>query len=272
MNSPRPRTPPTDPVPVIDTAAKAIEFLWRGRGDFMTLAFPAIVVLSIVRTVLAQIFPAPMVAPDVPPGEAATIGLGNPVVILLTALASFYFWTTFAVAWLRRYLLPKEPWSIGEALQWRSRHSRVLLYLLGFSALFAVAAFIGVTLGGLAAGIFLALVVIGFLYARLSLVFPGAAVDHALTFGESWMLTRGNTARLFALFAAVWLVTLIGTGGILQMLGLVLVPTSFMGEFVVAFVANVLGYLSVALSMSILAIVYDRLRTKRSPSVNVQVF
>jgi len=269
------QSPSAPPLPVVETITKAVTFVWQQRNEFLTLAFPAILVLSILNTAVAL-----FLLPDNPqagPTDAeqlqAAIQAGIlPFLILILPFG--FFWTTFAIAWHRKYLLPKEQPTVTEVLTWRMRHTRFILYGIGLTFLTAVVLVVGVSLAAFAP-VLLVLVLAGavVVYARLSQVLPSAAIDHGLTFGQSWALTRGQTGRLFAVIAATWFPTAVLVSLfqqiLLQLLGN---SESFMAIFVRAFVGNVLGYLAVALGVSVLSLVYDHLRVAQTPSVDLQVF
>ena len=274
MVNPTPN-PPAPLLPVLETIVSAVTFVWRERNEFLTLAFPAILVLSILNTVVALIlFPdePQAVTTDAERLQAAVEGGILPFLILIVPFA--FFWTTFAIAWHRKYLLPKDQPTIGEVLTWRARHTRFLLYAIGLTIVAAVILILGASLAAFAPVLLvLVLAAVVSVYGRLSQVLPSAAVDHGLSFSQSWALTRGQTARLFAVIAATWFPTAVAVSLAQQVLLLILGNSaSFMAIFVRAFVGNVLGYLAVAIGVSVLSLIYDHLRVGRSPSVDMQVF
>jgi hypothetical protein len=270
--SPNPTAPP---LPVVETIVKAVTFVWQERNEFLTLAFPAILVLSILNTLVALMLGgdnAKDLATDAERLEAAVQAGILPFLLLIVPFA--YFWTTFAIAWHRKYLLPKDQPSIGEVLTWRSRHTRFLFQAIGLTIVAVVILLIGASLAAFAPVLLvLVLAAVVSVYGRLSLVLPSAAVDHGLSFAKSWVLTRGQTARLFAVIAATWFPTAVAVSLAQQILALILGDSgSFMALFVRAFVGNVLGYLAVAIGVSVLSLIYDHLRVGRPPSVDMQVF
>lgn len=268
-------SPSVPPLPVVETIAKAVTFVWQQRNEFLTLAFPAILVLSVLNTGVAL-----FLLPDNPQAgstdaeqlQAAVQAGILPLLILILPFG--FFWTTFAIAWHRKYLLPKEQATVNEILTWRARHTRFLLYAIGLTFATAVVLVVGLSLAAFAP-VLLVLVLAGavVVYARLSQVLPSAAIDHGLSFGGSWALTRGHTGRLFAVIATTWFPTAVLVS-LFQRIMLLLLggSDSFMAIFVRAFVGNVIGYLAVAVGVSVLSLVYDHLRVGQTPSVDLQVF
>ncbi|CAN0530344.1 unnamed protein product, partial [Laminaria digitata] len=253
----------------------AVTFVWRERNEFLTLAFPAILVLSILNTAVALALAPESPEAIVSDAERLQAAVEAGILPFLLLILPFgYFWTTFAIAWHRKYLLPKEQPSIVEVLTWRSRHTRFLLAAIGLTLATAAVLFVGIVLGAaVPLLLFLALIGAAVVYARLSQVLPSASIDHGLSFTQSWALTKGQTTRLFAVVAATWFPTAI-LASLLQQILIVILDNSdsFMAVFVRAFVGNVLGYLTVAIGVSVLSLVYDHLRTGQKPSVDMQVF
>ena len=263
------------PLPVVETIAKAVAFVWQQRNEFLTLAFPAILVLSIVNTgvVLFLLPDNPQSgSTDVEHLQAAVQGGITPLLILIIPFG--FFWTTFAIAWHRNFLLPKERATVKEILTWRIRHTRFLLYAIGLTLATAVVLVVGLSLAAFAPVLLvLVLAAAVVVYARLSQVLPSAAVENGLSFGGSWVLTRGHTGRLFAIIAATWFPTAILVSLFQRvMLALLGGSDSFMAIFVRAFVGNVIGYIAVAVGVSVLSLVYDHLRIGQTPRVDLQVF
>lgn len=268
-------SPSAPPLPVVETITKAVTFVWQQRNEFLTLAFPAILVLSVLNTGVAL-----FLLPDNPQAgstdaeqlQAAVQAGILPLLILILPFG--FFWTTFAIAWHRKYLLPKEQATVNEILTWRSRHTRFLLYAIGLTFATAVVLVAGLSVAAFAP-VLLVLVLAGavVVYARLSQVLPSAAIDHGLSFGGSWALTRGHTGRLFAVIAATWFPMAVLVS-LFQRIMLLLLGGSdgFMAIFVRAFVGNVIGYLAVAVGVSVLSLVYDHLRVGQPPRVDLQIF
>jgi hypothetical protein len=139
------------PLPVVETIAKAVAFVWQQRNDFLTLAFPAILVLSILNTGVVLVL-----LPDNPQASStdaeqlqAAVQAGiMPLLILIIPFG--FFWTTFAIAWHRKFLLPKECATVKEILTWRTRHTRFLLYAIGLTFVTSVVLIVGLSLAAFA--------------------------------------------------------------------------------------------------------------------------
>ncbi len=267
--------PPAPPLPVLETVARAAGFVWHGRSDFMNIAFPAVLVLSILNTGVAL-----LVSPQLPqelasnPDQVDPAVRGGLLTLVLLIVPFAFFWTTFAIAWHRRFLLPKESQTVREILTWRPRHTRYLLYAVGVTMIIATIGIVGASIA-VFAPVLLVLVLgaVGVVYARFSQVLPSASIDHGLTLAESWALTRGNTSRMFAAIVATWLPVVVVVSAAERVLILVLGGSeTFMALFVRAFVGNFLGYVGVAVGVSLLSLIYDHLRVGQRPSVDLKVF
>lgn len=113
----------------------------------------------------------------------------------------------------------------------------------------------------------------GVVYARFSQVLPSASIDHGLTLAESWTLTQGNTSRIFAAIVATWLPVIVVVSVAERLLILALGGSeTFMALFVRAFVGNFVGYIGVAVGVSLLSLIYDHLRVGQGPSVDLKIF
>ena len=161
-----------------------------------------------------------------------------PLAIVL-AILSVLVQTLFAITTHRMILLG--PGSVPEwgIVSWTKRETLFTLYVLGIALAmipFVVLVYIP------SVGFFLAVIVGAWVMARLSLVFPGIAVDQGVTFGSSWALTKDDQIlMLFAviIFPIVLAVVLVGIpvlllGLIPGMINLNGILTSFTTIFVVA--------------------------------------
>ena len=161
---------------------------------------------------------------------AAVVAAGNNAIIsLLGAIVDLAIYTLFAVAWHRLILLSNTeetsaPWA------WESRHSgffgyALLVNIIVYAIIFLPLLVAGVSLneflgeGVLADGepmpelseeaiaeiasavgvIFVLMLIVWYLFLRLSFVFPAQAVDEKYGLGDSWRHTRGNGLRLMAI-------------------------------------------------------------------------
>ncbi|MDP6572448.1 MAG: hypothetical protein QGI63_09655 [Rhodospirillales bacterium] len=250
------------------TIRDSYAFVWRGRRRFLSLAAPAVVILAIASTLVAwlAVTPASADAENAMTGPAA-------VLLFLTMPVAVFLWLVFSVAWHRRFLVPGESVTVGAALGWSRRHSRFLLLSIavgllialvmvgGALAAFAVSSLFGVGQEGLANDVFLPLYLVGLACAlvisgRLALLFPAAAVDHRMTFGECWATTRGNGWRLaiilFLVAVPVWAVA-----------NLISAPIGYFGQsnsltviLLAGLVDQTLGFVGVAVGVTALSIAY----------------
>ena len=176
---------------VLTTVWAAYDFVWSERGRLFLLAFPPVMAIAILR---GLVFAAR--------GAAALAAL----VVLILVVVFFAYLIMFSVAWHRVYLVPGEEPDARAPLKWGGREKRFLLVTLGVGAL-VVLIFIGgfLAVSIIAAGpgpfslpLFLVAGISAWLVSsRLSMLFPSAAVDHRMSFGECWVLTEGNGWRLF---------------------------------------------------------------------------
>ncbi len=222
-------------VPVWSTVGGAFAFVWRERKRFAALAFAPVLFASLITVLFLWAMPVETMM-EVAQGQRsmAPMVIGIFAVNLITAL----LWVTFSVAWHRRYLMPGEDVTIGQALMWRMRQTRFGLRFIGIGLLVTVIWIFGggafglmgwatesaasdtvKTFGGiLSVTAIFAMMIFAFLaFARLSLWLPAAAVEAPLKMTEVWRITRGNGWRLIAITALVAIPFAI-TGAVLQLL------------------------------------------------------
>ena len=250
------------------TVRESYAFVWHGRRRFASLAAPAVVVLAILSTLVTWL------AVSTAPGDAQTRMAGPAgILFVLTVPVAIFLWVVFSVAWHREILIAGESVTVGAALGWSRRQSRFLLLSIavglliglvmvgGGLAAFAASSLFGVTQGGLANTLFLPLYLVGLISAlvvsgRLALLFPAAAVDHQMTFGQCWAATRGNGWRIavivFLVAVPVW-----GAASLLS------APIGYFGQtnsltalLLAGLVDQALGFVGVAVGVSALSIAY----------------
>jgi hypothetical protein len=247
-----------DKLAILSTARGAYRFVWQHRRRFISLAFPAIVVLSIVAALVVRPYS---------PAVGHELGWGE----IVASVAELVLWVMFAVAWHRRYLAPAVAAStVGQALMWRRRHARFLLAALGIGLLVLLgSAVIGAVVyliagdGPGGAMIFpasaLAILYSLYVYARLSLLFPARAVDRQLGFAECIRLTRGNGWRLVAILVLViapfWIALSIG----LAMTAILGTFGGMTGTLIGALFHQGLNFAGIAIGVSALSIAYREL-------------
>ena len=265
-------------LPILPTVGNAYAFVWRERKDFASLAFLAIVVLAILSTIIAWL--ARSMVPTgagegngtIGPASIAVFGFGG-LVLMATYLV---LWTTFAVAWHRRYLVLDERATVRTALRWRRRQTRFLLIAIGLAVITTLLGLVGSILsisvfaiGSLLAllAIFALLSLVGLVYARLSLLFPSTAVDHRMSFGDCWEFTRENGWRLLFIIVLV----AIPVGVVALLVGLLVavavagfgLSDSLTADFIVALVNQTFVFAGIAVGVSALSIAYRALMAER---------
>ena len=241
-------------------------FVWLERRDFLSLAFPAIVVLAILSTLIAWIEMS-----MAPTRTDEAFGIGGWVY----SAVSLAVWVMFAVAWHRRYLVPNEVTTVRAALRWGRRQTRFLLLAIAVGVLAAIV-FFAITIGAilfvtlfggvwqmLHLAIFIAFLPVLLIYARLSLLFPSTSVDHRMSFSECWRVTRGNGWRLaliiFLIAAPVWVITYLIHVTIAAIFDFVELSESLTTDFVGAFLDEALWFIGIAVGVSALSISYRAL-------------
>ena len=250
------------------TVRDSYAFVWRGRRRFLSLAAPPIVILAILSTLVAWLA-AGLASGDAENPMAGAAG----ILLFLMVPAAIFLWLVFSVAWHRQYLMPSESVTVGAALSWSRRQTRFLLLSIAVGLLivlvmigstlaaFAASSLFGVGQGGLANNVFLPLYLVGLACAlvisgRLALLFPAAAVDHRMTFGECWATTRGNGWRLavivFLVAVPVWAAA-----------NLISAPIGYFGQtnsltaiLLAGLVDQTLGFVGVAVGVTALSIAY----------------
>jgi len=254
-------------LPVLATVLEAYLFVWRERRDLSILAFPAVAVLAVMGTLAMAL--ASGGEPDTPRG-----GLGVLLDLAIGAL-NLGLVVLFSVAWHRKFLVPGEAITVREALRWQRRHTRFLLYALGVVALSwlvilagsVVPLMMGAAAGGIApATVLLVLTAIAaalFVYARLSMLFPAAALDRVLGIQQSWLLTARNGVRLalaIVLSSVVYLLAALGLGLALDAaFGDSAVRTSLTVQLIGALVQHGLAFAGLAAGVTVLSIAYREL-------------
>lgn len=266
VRSPSPKPPPRS-VAVGATTAEAFAFCWRNRRDLIALASPGIIILSLVNSVLAVLLPRPeAVAPE--EGAAApTVADMLPENFLLTLLIfsvpALYFWTTFAIAWHRRYLASGDGPTVGQTLRWQAEHTRYLLLSLGLFALLGIVAAITSRL------VFVGVVLVGVLYSRLVFVLPAASLNESLGYAGSWRLTDGNTFRILAIMLPVVIVLMmmaIVTSAIV-MPQVTLRPT-LLPLLLGSLVNQAVAFASTAIAVTALSLIYRQLRPQAPATIH----
>ncbi len=244
-------------IPVLATVVLAYRFIWAERRDFINLALVPIVFLAVVDT-------------------AAGIGLSRsgeadgglevlPFIFII--LVNLVAGIMFAVAWHRKFLVPKESVTFYHAYRLRLRHAWFLFMSVAIALIvvfaFVVTPLIGTLLGPVGIVLFVpSLFVGGLVGSRLSLLLPATAVDDLMNFNQGWELAHGTSWRILGVFFLSAIPIGIGTLVLGFLLGELFggVPGP-LGLFVMAFTSEFLGFASAALGVTVLSEAYRILRS-----------
>ncbi len=196
-------------LPIFEIVKQAYGFVWAHRVEFWKLAIPAIVIVSISGALFSwglwTLF-----------GKAQSFGeylenAANPQIadfqsffwLWLAAMIVFAIvFCMYSVAWHRLYLVPEEQASAGAAYRWGGRQWRFLfnyvkvflviipLFVVAVVVIGGIGAVVGVVAarGGEASGTglivgaviitqILVWLIVGWFYARFSMLFPSTAAD-----------------------------------------------------------------------------------------------
>ncbi|MDH3597381.1 MAG: hypothetical protein OEM93_21295 [Rhodospirillales bacterium] len=200
----------------------------------------------------------------------------SPVLIQVLGLLTLGPYTIFAVAWHRAVLLDAPPPVIPV---WEKRHWRFLGYLLIITAVSYGASFL---YQPVVASAFLtpegpattsldmravlvaliSLVLVMYLFLRISFVFPAVAVDEHYGFALAWRHSKGQGLRLFGAMFTTMILAYLGVMIVLQVL-----LTPFTGAlhesedtaFLMTAVETLnlaLNYILIALSLSLISVAF----------------
>jgi hypothetical protein len=139
--------------------------------------------------------------------------------------------TIFAITTHRVVLLGSNSVSTWGITSWSNRETSFVLHIIGLVLLMIPLAILGLipVLGGI-----IALVIICWVSGRLSLVFPGIAVDKGVSFRLSWELTEQYQMLMF-LVVVIFPVLLAIPAILLNFLPYTFLLTSLLSTFVVVF-------------------------------------
>lgn len=201
----------------------------------------------------------------------------NPVLNLLIGLLRLIPYTVFAVAWHRVVLLGPRQAFPAFFPGWSRRHWRFFGYALAVLAItFALISVISVAAtaimlrqegpdtavgmvqeagsdaaglyGAVLAAAFLGLPLVLYITMRFSFVFPAVAVDESYRMADAWRHTRGQGVRLvFVMFLTL------APMMTLELLLFRAMAAGIIGSAVAYVIGNVLGYISLALSLSVIS-------------------
>jgi hypothetical protein len=162
--------------------------------------------ISARRNLLARRLPIPLGLAVLAMGLDWLRSLGDDLhglvaaALTLTVFALYLAATVLVAVVVHRVMLLGEPASPGRRMAWTFRETWFALHMF---ALVVVAVLLLVLAAFPVIGWLMALLAIGYVFGRLSLVFPGIAVDRAVSFGDSWQLTAGHGFTMFMLVAFI---------------------------------------------------------------------
>ncbi len=143
-----------------------------------------------------------------------------PLIIL-----EMYFCFVFVVRCHRLFLLNESPDSIKEALLWNKRNTTFMFTFialtLGLGVIYILILLFTTSMGNLQVlhdnssvfWFYITAIPFGYMFSRLSLVFPAIAIDKQNDFQRAWVISKGNGWKLFFLISVIPLTTsfIIGT-------------------------------------------------------------
>ena len=267
------RLSPNTNLDIFDVIRKTFFFVWQNKDAFINLCLPAVVLLSVVSTVLSQIYPdSSRISLNSTDGQIiVTPEIILPIIISLPLVT--FFIICFSIGWHRYFLVPNDRCSLKESFLWKKRHTKYLYSTITIFLLVVMLAVFGIALSALGAlGILLTLFLILVFYSRFAFVLPVAAIDNQFNFSDSWRLTKGNTLKISAVIFFIWFFTISFTiffGQIVQ--SLFNQPLSFLGVFVISFLFRFLSFISIGLIITALSIIYSNLNVNSGNSLNIKV-
>ncbi len=253
-------------LPVFDIITEACSDTWENRRDFAAFAFLPVLAVSIIGTLMTTVIGDPRIIFDnpeqVPPPVVARMFFGT----LFNWLAGLALYSVFAVAWYRRNLIGPEGMTIGASMRWSRRHwrffRRLVLLIVNLFVLLFIATILLMSIIPIAPVLSALLIAIGLIYARAALVFPAAATDTPMTFGESARLTNGNSWRLLiAVVVLPFLVMLFGGIAVLIVAAPLagIIGSSMSAQFVLSLIAQSVNYVGFAIGITALSLAYRHL-------------
>lgn len=140
--------------------------------------------------------------------------LDIPLIIL-----ELYFYFIFVVRCHRLFLLNESPESIRGALLWDKRNTTFMFtsfaLVFGLGVMFIPTIMFASPIGkhfvfrddSFMYLVYLTSIPFGYMFSRLSLVFPAIAVDEQNDFQRAWLISKGNGWKLFFLISIIPLTT-----------------------------------------------------------------
>ncbi len=252
---------------------ESFQYIWVERRNFFAMALLPVVALSIIGSVLALLFPDPILTVD---KESGIPSINFMIIPLL--LVNIVFYAMFAIAWHRKWLMGESDITIYSALKWDKRKTKFItrliqVFLLSFATIFALRIFLSLlpgTTGFLTSslGMMLVIACITLVFARLSLLLPAAAVDDEMSVKDCFIMTNGNSWRLGILvilppipLTILQLVSHMVLFNIFDTLG---VSSSLFAGLIFNLVEQALNYIGIAVGVSALSMAYIFFKEKKS--------
>ena len=262
-------------LPILPIVREAYGYVWAERRLFWALAIPAVIVLALVSAV-SGVF-----------GQAAlTSGLKTGALMWALAYATLQFGAVvmYSVAWHRAYLLPSDPMTPRAAYRWGQRQVRFLFAyfkLLGVTIPFGIV--VGILfstffaaphgpsaggapshIGGGATWFAWSMAIVGiWIYARLSMMFPAAALDAPSTIAMSWRMTKGNGFALFWIIVLVAVpitgISFLITEAIIGLYRATTVGNTLTVNLLISLITIFMTFIGLAVGVSAVSISYKRL-------------
>ena len=275
-------------LPVWEIAAHTYRFFWAERRQFWLLAVPAIAVVSLLSSVAE--WRAAAAAERIDLIEEGAAVLQTPIsVLFLAAISTFakvWAYVCYSIAWHRSYLVPCEHVTIGSCYLWGARQWQFLWALVKISVVLTLIIIGGILAISLLAGLstsqmnsevfqvqamgppiiimfFVAAILIGATYMRLTVLLPAAAIDEGTSISRVWALTQGNAFRLLGIAILVSIpmgILLMLVGGILRIaVGWAPEYGPLTSNLIQNLVEQFLSYIYIAIGISALSASYKRL-------------
>lgn len=178
---------------VVDIIKEAIGLLWIKRIDVVRMFLPAMLLLAAVDSASQYFFPQ---------NSEAEVAIFHPEQLLFV-LVSAILSILLATACHRFTLLPREQWNTNALHGFGRAEMRYLLRLMQigvlccvvlFAVMLPLTALVG-DQGAIAAGV-IAVMVMLYVWSRLSITLPEVALGQKSTLTRAWQLSRGNGSRL----------------------------------------------------------------------------
>ena len=253
-------------LPVMMTVREALGFVWENRMWAINLALPAIVIIGILTAIGGVAAPAS--------------ASGQPVQLkfVQVALLVFNIWFTivYSVAWHRAYLAEERNATVLECYLWRTRTTRFviqylkLLIIFGVVGIFFALIFLGVSGSPIGAGATFGAGTVVFLWltGRLILILPATCVDHDLSLRDVLVLSEGNGWQVVgAMIIAVIVAAVLGAVPMMIAAGIVAATgagETLSGALAISLVAQFIGFIGIALGVSVLSVAYGKLTAAQS--------